>query len=100
MIMYYLLYEHIARSRWHIVFVFNTAIFAFHLFEVPNCPASVFSQCVQLGPQFSLSGETVDKILGIKANLDSVHLAPSIEPDPDDIAMVEKEEENEEDKTE
>ena len=34
-----------------------------------------------------------DKLLVIKANLDTVRLAPSTEPDPNDILAVEKEEE-------
>ena len=33
----------------------------------------------------SLSADMVDKILVIKANLDAVHLAPSTEPDVDDL---------------
>uniref|UniRef100_A0A914E531 HAT C-terminal dimerisation domain-containing protein n=1 Tax=Acrobeloides nanus TaxID=290746 RepID=A0A914E531_9BILA len=34
-----------------------------------------------------LSAETVDNILVIKANLDTVYLAPSTEPDPEEMIV-------------
>ena len=42
---------------------------------------------------FSLSASMVDKILVIKANLDTIYLAPSTELDPEDINEIDMEDE-------